>query len=66
MSPILDVVAYREAYEDLDAAFGDDWDAYVNHFFTFGASEMRDQGVLFNHQTFSALWQSREQNNRYF
>ena len=48
MSPILNVVAYRKAYGDLNMAFGDDWDAYVNHFLTYGASEMREMGVLFN------------------
>ncbi len=48
MSPIFDVVAYRAAYGDLDAAFGDDWDAYVDHYLTYGIKEGRKEGVLFD------------------
>ena len=48
MSPILNVQAYRESYEDLDKAFGDNWDAYVEHYFTFGVNERRKEGVYFD------------------
>ena len=56
MNPILDVAAYREAYKDLDEAFGDDWDKYVEHFFAYGANEDRDQGVMFNPVQYAAAY----------
>lgn len=39
------VTQYRNAYADLQAAFGDNWDAYVEHYFTSGMSEGRTIGV---------------------
>ena len=33
---ILNVDAYRSAYSDLDAAFGDDTNAYLMHYLTTG------------------------------
>lgn len=45
---ILDVEAYRAAYNDLDEAFGDDLDAYVEHYLTAGVYEGRTKGVLFD------------------
>lgn len=45
---IINVEAYRAAYSDLDAAFGDNTDAYVNHYLTAGVYEGRTKGVLFN------------------
>lgn len=45
---ILDVAEYKRAYKDLQAAFGDDWDAYVDHYLTTGLYEGRDQGKLFD------------------
>lgn len=45
---ILNVEAYRAAYSDLDAAFGDNTDAYLNHYLTAGVYEGRTKGVLFN------------------
>ncbi|MCR5754513.1 MAG: hypothetical protein K6G30_06865 [Acetatifactor sp.] len=36
-----DVCVYRERYPDLEAAFGDDWDAYLEHYLTFGIYEKR-------------------------
>lgn len=45
---ILNVEAYRTAYSDLDAAFGDDTNAYIMHYLTTGMYEGRTIGVLFN------------------
>ncbi len=45
---ILDVDAYRAAYSDLAAAFGDDTDAYIEHYLTIGVYEGRTRGVLFD------------------
>lgn len=45
---ILDVEAYREAYSDLEEAFGDDWDAYIEHYLTTGVYERRFKGILFD------------------
>ena len=48
MNPIIDIVKYREQYGDLQAAFGDDWDAYVKHYFEYGINESRENGTDFN------------------
>lgn len=45
---ILNVEAYRAAYSDLDAAFGDDTNAYIMHYLTTGMYEGRTMGVLFS------------------
>lgn len=45
---ILNVNAYRTAYHDLEAAFGDDANAYLMHYLTTGMYEGRTAGVLFN------------------
>lgn len=45
---ILDVDAYRAAYSDLDAAFGDNTDAYIAHYLTMGMYEGRTKGILFS------------------
>lgn len=45
---ILDVEAYKAAYSDLEAAFGDDTDAYIEHYLTTGIYEGRTKGALFN------------------
>lgn len=45
---ILNVDAYRAAYPDLDAAFGDDTNAYIMHYLTAGMYEGRTMGVLFS------------------
>ena len=50
MSPVLDVVIYRGTYADLEEAFGDDWDAYVDHYFTYGIKEGRYNGTGFDLQ----------------
>lgn len=39
------VTQYRNAYADLQVTFGDNWDAYVEHYFTSGAIENRTIGV---------------------
>lgn len=38
----------NNSYEDLYAAFGDNWDAYVNHYFEYGIKEGRDNGTDFD------------------
>lgn len=48
MDLIIDVDAYREAYSDLEEAFGDDTDAYIEHYLTTGVYEGRTKGVLFD------------------
>ncbi len=45
---ILNVEAYRAAYSDLDAAFGDNTNAYIEHYLTMGIYEGRTSGVLFD------------------
>lgn len=45
---IIDVEAYKAAYDDLAKAFGDDSYAYVNHYLTIGVYEGRTKGVLFD------------------
>lgn len=45
---IIDVEAYKAAYDDLAKAFGDDSYAYVNHYLTVGVYEGRTKGVLFD------------------
>lgn len=40
-SPIFDAHYYSETYADLKAAFGDDENALLNHFITFGMNEGR-------------------------
>ena len=45
---IIDVEAYKAAYSDLEEAFGDDSDAYIEHYLTIGVYEGRTKGVLFD------------------
>lgn len=45
---IIDVEAYKAAYSDLEAAFGDDLDAYIEHYLTMGIYEGRTKGALFD------------------
>ncbi|MCM1263566.1 MAG: hypothetical protein NC313_12705 [Butyrivibrio sp.] len=45
---ILDVEAYKAAYSDLEKAFGDNVDAYIEHYLTIGVYEGRNKGVLFD------------------
>ncbi len=45
---ILDVEAYRTAYKDLEAVFGDDEGAYLEHYLNYGIYEGRTEGALFN------------------
>lgn len=45
---IIDVEAYKAAYSDLEQTFGDDLDAYVEHYLTIGVYEGRSKGVLFD------------------
>ena len=54
-SPVLDVAAYRESYADLDKAFGDNWEAYVDHYFKDGVyEENRRKGVLLDPVVYGA------------
>lgn len=45
---IIDVDAYKAAYSDLAEAFGNDTDAYIEHYLTKGVYEGRTKGVLFD------------------
>ena len=45
---ILNVEEYVNAYPDLQAAYGDNWDGYVDHYLTHGLYEGRDEGKLFD------------------
>ncbi len=45
---ILDVEAYKTAYKDLEAVFGDDEGAYLEHYLTYGIYEGRMEGAIFN------------------
>lgn len=45
---IIDVEAYKAAYSDLAEAFGDDEEAYIEHYLTIGVYEGRTKGVLFD------------------
>ena len=45
---IIDVEAYKAAYSDLEAAFGDNVDAYIEHYLTVGIYEGRTKGALFD------------------
>lgn len=47
-SLIIDVEAYKAAYDDLAKAFGDDDAAYIEHYLTKGVYEGRTKGVLFD------------------
>lgn len=47
-SLIIDVEAYKAAYDDLAKAFGNNSSAYVNHYLTSGVYEGRTEGVLFD------------------
>lgn len=45
---IIDVEAYKAAYSDLEEAFGDNREAYIEHYLTIGVYEGRTKGVLFD------------------
>lgn len=53
MSALIDVQKYREAYPDLDAAFGDNWNAYVNHYLTYGIKEGRSSFGTFDARAYA-------------
>lgn len=55
-SRIIDVEAYKAAYSDLAAAFGDDWGAYIEHYLTHGVYEGRMEGVLFDPLTYAEAY----------
>ena len=45
---IINVEAYKAAYSDLEKAFGDDENAYIEHYLTIGVFEGRTKGVVFD------------------
>lgn len=53
---IIDVDAYKAAYSDLAAAFGDDRDAYLEHYLTYGIYENRMEGALFDPLTYAEAY----------
>lgn len=53
---ILDVEAYKAAYSDLAAVFGDDRDAYFEHYLTYGIYENRMEGALFDPLTYAEAY----------
>lgn len=55
-SYILNVEAYKQAYPDLAAAFGDDEQSYVNHYLTAGVYEGRTKGALFDPLTYAEAY----------
>lgn len=58
---IIDVNAYRAAYSDLDAAFGDNTNAYIEHYLTLGIYEGRTKGVLFNPLAYAEAYDDIEE-----
>ena len=55
-SLIIDVEAYKAAYSDLAAAFGDNEYAYIEHYLTVGVFEGRTKGVLFDPLVYAAAY----------
>lgn len=53
---ILNVEAYKQAYPDLAAAFGNNTKAYVDHYLTMGVYEGRTKGVLFDPLTYAEAY----------
>lgn len=53
---IIDVEAYRAAYSDLDEAFGDNENAYIEHYLTAGVFEGRTKGILFDPIAYAAAY----------
>lgn len=53
---IVNVEAYKTAYPDLAQAFGDNADAYVQHYLTVGVYEGRTKGVLFDPLTYAEAY----------
>lgn len=53
---IIDVDAYKSAYSDLAEAFGDNENAYIEHYLTIGIFEGRTKGVLFDPLTYAAAY----------
>lgn len=55
-SLIIDVEAYKAAYSDLAAAFGDNDYAYIEHYLTVGVFEGRTKGVLFDPLVYASAY----------
>ena len=45
-SVIVDVIRYKTRYRDLQSAFGDDYEGYVDHYISYGINEERDASPL--------------------
>lgn len=41
-----DVISYKTRYRDLQSAFGDDYEGYVDHYISYGINEERDASPL--------------------
>lgn len=52
-NPFFDAEKYRKNNHDLDAAYGDDMQAYVEHYITFGVKEGRSSESPFDIHSFS-------------
>ena len=52
-NPFFDAEKYRKANPDLDAIYGDDMQAYVEHYITFGITEGRNSESTFEILEFS-------------
>lgn len=55
-SLVLNVEAYKQAYPDLAAAFGNNTKAYLNHYLTHGIYEGRTKGALFDPLTYAEAY----------
>lgn len=60
-SLIIDVEAYKAAYSDLEAAFGDNEEAYIEHYLTVGVYEGRTKGVLFDPLAYAEAYSDVEE-----
>jgi uncharacterized tellurite resistance protein B-like protein len=54
---VFDVNYYSEKYPDLKKAFGDDWDAYLDHFINYGMKEGRQAIETFNVEVYKKLYE---------
>lgn len=55
-SLVLNVEAYKQAYPDLAAAFGNNTQSYIDHYLTQGIYEGRTKGALFDPLTYAEAY----------
>ena len=55
-SLVLNVEAYKQAYPDLAAAFGNNTQSYIDHYLTQGVYEGRTKGALFDPLTYAEAY----------